>query len=60
MVGGHRGGELNCVIAIVEYDDGRVSQVRATGVIFTDTDKQIERLQWESITEIKINGGDCL
>lgn len=37
MIGGHAGGVVSGVLAIVETEDGRVLEVRPDQVVFTDS-----------------------
>jgi len=54
MVGGHRGGEIKHFDAIVEFENGQVSTVYPSDIIFLDTEQVMRELQQalnQSITE---------
>lgn len=51
MRGGHQGGEIRYSTAIVEYENGQVTEVMANDVVFLDTERVMEQLQEEESDE---------
>lgn len=45
MICGHGGGVLKCTFALVEYENGQVSEVMVNDVMFLDTTGVIKQLQ---------------
>ena len=45
MIGGHPGGEIRYPIAVVEFEDGQVTEVMANDVLFTDTLEVMRELE---------------
>jgi hypothetical protein len=43
--GGHSGGEIRYATAIVEYENGQVTEVMASDVVFRDTAETMKKLE---------------